>query len=137
MIEEIKNIKNEKSDFRKFGITVGLFLMVISGFLFWKGKDSFEIMLVSGLALLVLGLTIPVVLKPVYWVWMVFGAVLGWIMTRVILGMLFYLVITPLGMLLRLSQNKFLDLKWHETKDSYWNARDAEQRNKEDYEGQF
>ena len=137
MIEEIKNIKNEKSDFRKFGITVGLFLVVIAGFLFWKGKASFEIMLVAGLVLFVLGLTIPIVLKPVYWVWMAIGAVLGWIMTRVILGVLFYLVITPIGTLSRLSRNKFLDLKWQEAKDSYWNARNVEQRKNEDYEGQF
>ena len=137
MIEEIKNIRNEKSDFRKFGITVGLFLMVVGGFLFWKGKESFEIMLVSGLVLSVLGLTIHVVLKPIYWIWMVLAAVLGWIMTRVILGVLFYVVITPIGVFSRMSQNKFLDLKWHETKDSYWNFRNTKQRNNEDYEKQF
>lgn len=137
MIEEIKNIKNEKRDFRNFGITVGLVLIVISAFLFWKSKDSFEIILVSGLALLVLGLMIPVVLKPVYWVWMVFGAVLGWIMTRVILSVLFYLVITPIGIVSRLSRNKFLDLNWHEAEDSYWNVRNPGRRNNEDYEEQF
>ena len=137
MIEEIKNIKNEKSDFRKFGITIGLLLIIIAGFLFWRGKDAFEIILVSGSILFVLGLVIPIVLKPVYWIWMILAVILGWIMTRVILSLLFYVVITPIGMFSRLFGSKFLDLKWDKSKDSYWNARTTTQRNNEEYERQF
>ena len=137
MIEEIKNIKSEKSDLRKFGITIGLFLMILAGVLFWRGRESFEILLVSGLALCLLGLTIPVILKPVYWIWMVFATILGWIMTRVILSLLFYLVITPIGVFSRLSGNRFLDLKWDKSKSTYWNYRVSKQQNREDYERQF
>lgn len=137
MIEEIKNIKSGKSDIRKFGITIGLFLMILAGFLFWRGKESFEIFLISGLVLLVLGLTIPIVLKPVYWIWMVLAVILGWIMTRVILSLLFYVVITPIGLFSRLSGNRFLDLKWDKSKDTYWNYRNTKQLNSEDYERQF
>ena len=43
MLEEIKNIKSEKSDIRNFGITLGIILLLISGFLFWKEKESFQI----------------------------------------------------------------------------------------------
>ncbi len=136
MIEEIKNIKSKKSEFRKFGITIGPILMVIAGFLFWRGKESFEILLISGFALLVLGLVLPVVLKPIYWIWMVLAVILGWIMTRVILSLLFYVVITPIGSFSRLFGSKFLDLKWDKSKDSYWNPRTTKQRN-EDYERQF
>jgi len=137
MIEEIKNIQSQKSDIRKFGITIGLFLMILAGFLFWRGKESFEIFLVSGLVLLVLGLTIPAVLKPIYWIWMVLAVILGWIMTRVILSLLFYVVITPIGLFSRLSGNSFLDLKWDKSKDTYWNYRTTKQLNREDYERQF
>ena len=137
MIEEIKNISSEKSDFRKFGITIGLLLMVIAGFLFWRSKESFEILLASGFVLFVLGLVIPVVLKPIYWIWMILAIILGWIMTRVILGLLFYVVVTPIGMLSRLFGSNFLDLKWDKSKDSYWNVRTTRQRDNEDYERQF
>jgi len=137
MIEEIKNIKSEKSDFRKFGITIGLFLMVIAGLLFWRGKESFEILLVSGVVLCVLGFTLPLLLKPLYWVWMVLAIILGWIMTRVILSLLFYIVITPIGVLSRMSGNRFLDLKWDRSKATYWNDRTETRRNNEDYEKQF
>jgi hypothetical protein len=137
MIEEIKNIKSEKNDIRKFGITIGLFLMILAGYFFWRGRDSFEILLVSGIVLCVLGLAIPIVLKPIYWIWMILAVVLGWIMTRVILSLLFYIVITPIGMLSRLSGNRFLDLKWDKSKDTYWNYRSTKQMVNEDYERQF
>jgi hypothetical protein len=137
MIEEIKNIKGEKHEFRNFGITIGLFLMVIAGLFFWRGKEGFEILLVSGFVLFVLGLLIPVFLKPIYWIWMVLAIILGWIMTRAILSLLFYMVITPIGTLSRLTGNRFLDLKWDKSKDSYWNSRTKSQRNDEEYERQF
>ena len=40
MLEEIKNIKSEKRDLKKFGITVGITLMLIAGFLFLKEKEQ-------------------------------------------------------------------------------------------------
>lgn len=137
MIEEIKNIKNEKNDFRKFGITIGLVLIIIAGFLFWRGKESFEVILVIGSALLVLGLVIPIILKPVYWIWMILAVILGWIMTRVILSLLFFVVITPIGLFSRLFGRKFLDLKWDKSSDSYWNIRTTTQSNSEEFERQF
>ena len=137
MIEEIKNIKNDKSDFRKFGITIGLLLMILAGFLFWRGKETFGIFLVSGFVLLVLGLTIPIILKPIYCLWMVLAVILGWVMTRVILGLLFFVVITPIGMFSRRSGSKFRNLKWDKSKDTYWNYRAKKQLTNEDYERQF
>jgi len=137
IIEEIKNIKSEKSDLRKFGITIGVLLMILAGFLFWRGRDTFAIMLVLGIALCVLGLAIPVVLKPINWIWMVLAIILGWIMTRVILSLLFYVVITPIGLFSRLTGNRFLDLEWDKSKETYWNYRTTKQLNSEDYERQF
>ena len=137
MLEDIKNIQNTKSDFRKFGITIGVFLMVFAGFLFWRGKESYEILLISGLVLCILGLTIPAALKPIYWGWMVFSAILGWIMTRVILSLLFYVVITPIGLFSRSFGNQFLELKWDKSKESYWNTRAPKQQNNDSYESQF
>ena len=137
MIEEIKNIKSEKSDLRKFGVTIGLFLVILAGILFWRGRESFEIFLISGLVLLVLGLTIPIVLKPIYWIWMVLAVILGWIMTRVILTLLFYMVLTPIGVFGRLSGSRFLDLNWDKSENTYWNYRATKQQDNEDYERQF
>ena len=137
MFEEIKNIKSEKSDLRNFGIIVGIILLVISGFLFWKEKESFQIFLAIGITLFLIAIVIPSVFKPVYWIWLIFGIILGWFMTHVILSLLFYIIITPIGLTLRLFGKQFLELRWDKSKESYWNFRTNEHLKKENYEKQF
>ena len=121
MLEEIKNIKSKKSDLRKFEIAFGIILLVIAGFLFWNEKESFQIFLAIGIILFLTAITMPVILKPVYWIWMIFAIILGWIMTRVILSLLFFLILTPIALTLRFFGKQFLELRWIKTKDSYWN----------------
>ena len=137
MLEEIKNIKSEKSDWRKFGITIGVILLIIAGFLFWKEKESFQILLTFGITLCILGIAIPFILKPIYWVWMIVSTILGWSMTRVILSLLFYVILTPIGLILRLFGKQFIELRWDNSESSYWNYRNIQQIVKENYEKQF
>ena len=137
MLEEIKNIKSKKSDLRNFGITIGVILLIIAGFLFWKEKESSQILLTFGVTLCILGIVIPFILKPIYWVWMIFATILGWIMTRVILSLLFYTIFTPIGLILRFFRKQFLELRWDKSKESYWNFRTNEYLKKENYEKQF
>ena len=137
MYEEIKNIKSEKSDLRKFGIMVGTILMIIAGFLFWNEKESFQIFLAIGITLFLTATAIPAALKPIYWIWMIFAIILGWFMTRVILSLLFYVVFTSIGLTLRLFGNQFLELRWDKSKESYWNFRTNEHLQNENYEKQF
>ena len=137
MIEEIKNIKCEIIDLRKFGVTIGIILVIIAGFLFWNGKELFQIFLTFGAVLCVLGITIPFLLKPIYWIWMIFATILGWIMTRVILSLLFYVIFTPIGLLPRLFGKKFIELMWNKSDSTYWNYRSGSVFEKEKYEKQF
>ena len=137
MLVEIKNIKSKKSDLRNFGITVGIILLVISGFLFWKEKESFQIFLAIGIILFLIAISIPAVLKPVYWIWMIFAIILGWFMTRLILSLLFYIIFTSIGLTFRFFGKKFLELSWDKPKASYWNFRNNELLQKENYEKQF
>ena len=137
MLEEIKNIKSEKRDLRNFGITVGIIFLVISGFLFWKEKESFQIFLAIGITLFLTATAIPAVLKPVYWIWMIFAIILGWFMTRVILSLVFYVLFTSIGLTLRFFGKQFLELRWDKSKESYWNYRTIKHLKMEDYEKQF
>ena len=135
MIEEIKNIQSKKSDLRKFGITIGTIFLIVAGFFFWKENDSFQLFLPIGITLFAVGIVIPVILKPVYWVWMVFATVLGWFMTRVILSLLFYVILTPIGLIARSFGKQFLNLKMDHSKQSYWNMKTVE--TSKNYEKQF
>jgi hypothetical protein len=137
MIEEIKNIKSSKGDVRKFAITVGLLLLLISGLLFWKERASFKPMLIIGIILLAGGVALPTIFKPVYWVWMAFAAILGWVMTRVILSVVFFLVLTPIGVISRMFGKQFLELSRDSSQDTYWVYRSADKNKLKSYEKQF
>ena len=137
MFEEIKNIKSEKSDLRNFGFIIGIVLLIISGFLFWKEKEAFQIFLAMVITIFLTPIAIPLVLKPVYWIWMIFAIILGWFMTRVILSLLFYVVFTSIGLTLRFFGKKFLELRWDNSKESYWDFRTNEHLQNKNYEKQF
>jgi len=59
-------------------------------------------------------------LKPLYDLWMKFAAVLAWINTRLILILMFYLVFTPIGLIMRLFGSAQLGLRIEKDKRSYW-----------------
>jgi len=136
MIEEIKNIPYSKRDIKSFGITMGIILFIISGLLMYYNKEIYQVIGIIALTFVGLGLILPVVLKPLYFVWMTFAAILGWVMTRVILSLVFYLIITPIGLLTRIIGEDFLALK-KKNLDSYWNHRDSSIELNQDYEKQF
>ena len=136
MIEEIKNIPNSNRDIRSFGITMGIILFIISGLLMYYNKEIYQIIVIIALTFVGLGLIIPVVLKPIYFVWMTFATILGWVMTRVILSIVFYLILTPIGLFTRLVGEDFLSLKKVDL-NSYWNHRNSAVELNQDYEKQF
>ncbi len=136
ILEEIKNIKSDKKELKKFGITIGAVLLIISTLLFFYDKPS-AIYFISGCFLVTLLAQIfPKLLFPLQKVWMALAVVLGFIMTRVILSILFYLVITPINITSRLFGKDFLNLKIEKEKKSYWNLR-AEEYDKSSTEKQF
>ena len=137
IIEEIKNIKGDKSDWKKFGITMGIILTIIGFLLLWKKNNYFEYSFFLAAAFFILGLVLPSVLKYVYKAWMSLAVVMGFIMTRVIMVIIFYLIVTPIGLIASITGKKFLDMKIDKSAKSYWIVRDSAQKVKADYERQF
>ncbi len=137
IIEEIKNIKSGKRELRKFGIVVGIVLGLLGVLFLWRGKDTYSYFLILSAAFLILGLAVPILLKPIHKVWMTLAELLGWLMTRVILSVLFYLVVTPIGLLARLSGKDFLDSKFDRNANSYWIPKGTVKFEKSNYERQF
>ena len=137
MYHDLKNIRKDNKAIRDFGILIGFILLIIAGILFYKERESYELIILLGIAFIGLGLGMPIFLKPFYLVWMIFATILGWIMTRVILSLLFFIIVTPIGLIPRFFGKQFLELRWDKSKDSYWNYRTTEHLKKENYEKQF
>ena len=136
MIDEIKNIKLANKDLKSFGFIIGIILSLFGLFLFYKQFDYFIYFVSVGLTFLCLGLIAPKILKPIYKVWMTFAFIFGWIMTRLILIILYYTVITGTAILARIFGKDFLNLKTN-YRESYWNDRDSDYELNQDYEKQF
>lgn len=68
---------------------------------------------------IVTGLVLPIVLKPIHRLWMMLGTVLGWINQRLILGLIFYVFILPMGLVLKLLRRDALSRKLDKTTASY------------------
>jgi len=136
MFEEIKNIKTDIKSLKSFGITIGIVLLVIAGLLYFKEQDSYKFFLYITGFFIGFGLLIPRALKPIYLIWMAFALVLGWFMTRMILSLLFYFLITPIGIISRIFGNNFLETK-KINKTSYWNKRDSKDEYSQDYKNQY
>lgn len=138
IIDEIKNIKSGKKELRKFGITMGAVLLLLGGFTCWRGKDYYFYFLILSTAFFLLGLIIPFLLKPIHKFWMSLAVLMSWVMTRLILSVLFYLGITPMSFLAKLFGKDFLGLKFNKkSTNSYWISKEGRIFNKTDYEKQF
>tara|TARA_Y100001970_G_C13636848_1_gene556889 strand:+ start:170 stop:580 length:411 start_codon:yes stop_codon:yes gene_type:complete len=136
MFEEIKNIKTSIKDLKSFGFTMGLILSIISAALFYYNNNIFQTIAILSSVFIGFGVLLPIVLKPIYMVWMIFALIFGWIMTRVILGIVFYFIITPIGLLTRLLGEDFLGLRITNS-NSFWNQRNSDDEMNQDYEKQF
>ena len=133
---EMRNISSALKELRQFGFTLGIFLTVLASLWIWRHKSHADIILVLAVFFLSLGMVAPGALKPFQKVWMSLALVMGAIMSRLVLCILFYTVITPIGLFLRLSGKDPLNKKWREKKESFWSDRDT-LGSKSAYENQY
>ena len=130
--------KSDTKELRNYGIVMTVALAVIGALLLWRGKDHYLVLFAVAAAFLLAALAAPVALKPVYRAWMTLAGLMGWVMTRVILSAAFVVLLTPIGLLLRLCGKDILDVGFRTAgQDSYWKERDSKKSGQRDYEKQF
>jgi hypothetical protein len=108
-------------DLRNFGIIFGSLVALIFGlalpFIFHHALPLWP-WIVLGVFLFV-GLLIPRALKPIYYLWMYFGLMMSKITTPLIMGIAFFIVIFPIGVLLRIFKTDPLGLKLDKNVSTY------------------
>ena len=137
LLDEIKSIKATTKEARKFGLTIGIFLLLIAGWLFWKQRPSFPYFTYVGAGFAVTGLILPILLKPIYKVWMSFAVVMGFFMTRVILTILYFGMFTPISLVAKLLGKDLLDERWDKKANTYWVKRPVEKFDPKSAENMF
>lgn len=120
----------------KFGYTVAIGLLVLSAFrIFIKHKQGWWVAFAIAIVLLLFSLFKPVLLNALRLTWDKIGHVLGTINTYVLLTVFYFLILSPLGMIMRLFGKDILQLKWLKNKNTYWE--DASLKEANNMENQF
>lgn len=127
-----------RKDLRNFGLVVGVaFAILATAQLVFHGKlNPFILYGVSGFLILA-GLIVPAILRPFNYVWMKLALVLGWIMNRVILGVIFFVIFTLVAMIMKVLRRDILNLRRPADAKTYWRMRSDEPTPVERYERQF
>tara|TARA_B100000989_G_scaffold266768_1_gene220469 strand:- start:473 stop:856 length:384 start_codon:yes stop_codon:yes gene_type:complete len=109
---------------RSFGIVFFIFFIILAFYpLINNGEMRISFLLIS-IIFLVLGLINSKILSPLNKLWYKFGILLGKIFSPIIMGIIFYLVVTPIGLIMRLIGKDVLNLKYQKKK-TYWIEKDG------------
>jgi hypothetical protein len=126
---------NNPQEWKKFAIELAVILTVIAVVQWYLDAGLYRYFLAAAGVILLAGLVWPAAMKPLFILFSYIAFVLGWTMTRIILFLLFYLVFTPIGLVLKLSGKRLLDTSFNTEQDSYWIEREKGQE--VDYTKQF
>ncbi len=99
---------------------------VLGGVLWWQleAVAVARVLWALGLGLMLLYYLIPPLRIPLYLGWMLGVAPIGWLVTHLVLGLIFYGLITPMGVIMRLFRRDRLQRKLDASAESYWQGHD-------------
>lgn len=109
---------------RNFGLIFFIIFLIVS---FWPLMHSEPIRIWAifvSLFFLILGLTDSKILTPLNKLWFKFGIILGNVVSPIVMGLIFFLVVTPIGLFMKIIGKDFLNLKYDNKKKTYWIKRD-------------
>ena len=113
-MDEIKISSN-----RSFGIVFFIVFLLIALYPLLKGNDLRIWSLIISFIFLALGLINSKILTPLNRLWFKFGLLLGRFISPIIMGIIFFVVVTPIGIIMRLLKKDLLNLKYNK-KETYW-----------------
>ena len=104
---------------RSFGIVFSIAFLLISLYPLINGENLRLWSLIISIVFFVLGIINSNLLKPLNKLWFKFGLLLGKIISPIIMGIIFFLVVTPIGFIMKLLGKDLINLKFNKEK-SYW-----------------
>ena len=109
---------------RNFGLVFFFIFLVVSIWPLTHNESPRIWSAIISLAFLILVLTRSKLLTPLNRLWAKFGIILGSIITPIVMGVVFFLVITPIGLVMKIIGKDLLSIKYDKKKETYWIKRD-------------
>jgi len=104
---------------RSFGLVFGIFFLILSLYPLLNDDNLNLIFLIFSIIFFVLGLINSKILSPLNFAWFKFGIILGKIVSPIIMSLIFFIIVTPIGLLMKLLKKDVLDLNFNNEK-TYW-----------------
>ena len=119
-IDQMQNTKSTK-ELRQFGLIMFLVLGFGFGLTFplLAGRALRPLPLLLGIAFAICAALAPSTLSPIFKVWMKIGGGLGWINSRVILALIYYTLIVPYGLVMRIFGKDSMQRGWQKNRSTY------------------
>ena len=136
-MKELQSLSTTPRDLRKFGLMVGGVFLLLGGLFFWRHRSAAPWLITPGVILFGLGLGAPLSLRKIYIAWMAMAFSLGLIVSTVLLTLFFFVVVTPIAWIAKLSGKDFLSLRMDPFAKSYWRLRTVTHSEPASYEQQF
>ena len=111
---------------RSFGILFFIVFLVIAFLLFKDGETLWIWPFIVSIIFLLLGLSNSKLLGPLNFVWIKFGMILGKIIAPIIMGLIYFVIITPIGLFMRLLGKDLLKTNKEKNASTYWVKRDKQ-----------
>ncbi|MCK6545420.1 SxtJ family membrane protein [Myxococcota bacterium] len=113
--------RDESREAKKLGIFLGVVGAALAGWFFYRGRELAPYIF-GGIAAVSLFFTLVL---PGLWLkffrgWMKAAEGISYVMTRVILSLVYFLMFTPIGLIMRITGNRTLDLKFRDGRPTYW-----------------
>lgn len=117
----MRSIEKERETKRKFGIVLAIVTAGFGIISMWRGRESLVTpLLVLAAVFLIVSLVAPLLLTPIYSVMLRLSMYMGWLNTRIILMVVYYLVFTPVALVFRLMGRDPLSRKFEAQAKTYW-----------------
>lgn len=131
-----RNVVTPGTD-RSFGLIFAVFFGVVALYRFFYGDDQAVIWFVCCLVFASVAFAFPIILRPLNITWFKFGILLHRITSPIALGVIFFLVITPFGFIMRSFGKRPLLLDYDPVAQSYWIERNPPGPERESFKNQF
>ena len=119
-----RNSNIKISSNRNFGLVFFFIFLVVSIWPLTHNESPRIWSAIISLAFLILVLTRSKLLTPLNRLWAKFGIILGSIIAPIVMGFVFFLVITPIGLVMKIIGKDLLSIKYDKKKETYWVKRD-------------
>ncbi len=134
----MNSLSTDVKELKKFAIILGVVLLILASLNWWREHETVAVVfIVIAIASELIAFIKPILIKPVFITLTTVAKGIGWVNTRILLSIVFYLIMTPMGFIMRLFGKDFIDQKLDKHASTYWHERTEKIFSQKHYEKQF